>query len=101
MTEKDMFPTTGNLMGADYQISHYKMSRLNTEPAEIAEKQRLLEWLKYNDFMYFEKIEKSGAVNCKEQYWFQTYVNMPLKTLRKKVTFISTLMNGEKSKYSL
>lgn len=98
--ENKLIKTTGSLVGNEYKTSQFKMSRLNVEPAEIAEKQELLEWLKYNDFMYFEKIQKSGTVNCKEQYWFQTYINMPVKQLRNKVKFISSLM-GDKDAFNV
>ncbi len=100
MIGNKLIKTTGSLVGNEYKTSHQKLSKLNVDPADIAEKQELLEWLKYNDFMYFEKIQKSSAINCKEQYWFQTYINMPVSQLRKKVKFISSLM-GDKDAFNI
>lgn len=100
MTDSNIIKTTGKLIGTEYKTSQFRMSRLNVDPAEIAEKQELLEWLKYNDFMYFEKIQKSSAVDCQEQYWFQTYINMPVNQLRKKVKFINSLL-GDKDRFNI
>jgi hypothetical protein len=79
--------------------NHYRLEELDifsrgffleySGSPEISERKALLDWLEYNDDMYFEKTSMPDSPT-QEEFRFQKYINMPIDELKRTVSAIKT-----------
>ena len=91
MTESGLFGTERNYLESEMNYSNedYKMIgqglfHTSAEGPDVYERKALLEWLEYNDAMYFERASNTGC-QAQEVFWFQKYIDMPLHELKQTV----------------
>jgi hypothetical protein len=94
MTESGLLGTERNYINSEMNYSHEEYNMIGQGlfhtfalGTDVYERKALLEWLEYNDAMYFERASNTGC-QAQEVFWFQKYIDMPLDELKQTVSSI-------------
>ena len=72
---------SGKINDDDYNLLFRNLLDNDHREQDIMERKELLDWLEYNDTLYFEKIKRSNEDETRG-FYFQKYISMPLNELR-------------------